>query len=93
MSRSVRDIRRTRPCSMKARARTPSHFISSAQAARSRGTAPVTASMGRSAAGNPSRSRWIIHWLPLVWNSTYPPLTRCPCSTTLTSAGAHFTVS
>ena len=94
MSRSVRDIRRTRPRSMKASARTPSHFISSAQFPSSGGgVAQDVASIGRIPAGSGWRSRWIIHWLPRVWNSANSPVTRRPCSRTLTSFGAHFSVS
>ena len=78
---------------MKASARTPSHFISSAQFPSSGGgVGQDVASIGRIPAGNGWRSRWIIHWLPLVWNSANSPLTRRPCSRTLTSSGAHFSV-
>ncbi len=94
MSRSVRDISRTWPRSTKASARTPSHFISSAQRPSSGGgTADNVASIGRSAAGSGWRSRCIIHCFPPVWNNVYPPVTRCPYSLILTSSFAHFSVS
>ena len=79
---------------MKASARTPSHFISSVQFPSSGGgVAQDVASIGRIPAGSGSRSRWIIHWFPRVWNSANSPVTRRPCSRTLTSFGAHFKVS
>src|ERR1700761_5034003 len=52
MSRPVREASRICPPSMNARARTPSHFISNAQPASSRGSAPGTAIIGDSSAGS-----------------------------------------
>ena len=94
MSRSVLDMSRTWPRSTKASARTPSHFISSAHFPSSGGgVLQDVASIGRSPGGSGWRSRCIIHCFPPVWNNVYPPVTRCPCSLTLTSPFAHFSVS
>ena len=74
MSLPVREPSRSRPFSMNASARTPSHFISTAHSSRPRsGGLPIVASIGASRAGSGSRSRWIIQFLsslPPVANST-----------------------
>ena len=79
----------------------PSHFISNAQFASSGGrSSAAVASIGRRSRGTGSRvgsagglMRWIIHWLPLVWNSAYLPSTRSPCSVTMTSLSRSFSAS
>ena len=69
MSLAVLETSRTRPVSMNASARTPSHLNSTDQAPRpADGDPPGTASIGVSAAGSGSRSRWIIQFLPPVAN-------------------------
>src|SRR5450755_3052183 len=55
MSRPVREASRSCPSSMKASARTPSHFISYAQPASPRGGTPGVASIGGSLLGSRAR--------------------------------------
>ena len=70
MSLPVREPSRSRPFSMNASARTPSHFISTAHSCRPRsGGLPMVASIGAIRAGSGSRSRWIIQFL-----SSLPPV-------------------
>src|SRR6266699_4763210 len=97
---SLRDLIVTRPPSTRTSARTPSHFISYAQCSSSFGRLPSVASIGRTSSGIGCQSsrdgasmRWIIQFLPPVWNSTNLPSVRSPCSTTLTSRSVHFSVS
>ncbi len=62
MSRPDRETSRTRPFSIKARARTPSHYISTAHwASWPPGGEPGVASMGASDAGSGDQPEWIIH--------------------------------
>ncbi len=72
----------------------PAAAISSAHVPSSGGGARQSAaSIGRSPGGSGWRSRGILLCFPPVWNSVNPPVTRCPCSLTLTSSFAHFSVS